>query len=499
MDSFNIDYSTKNIPLPGKDKYKLQLISKTESLLKRMRWKCLQFLGKLEGDSIFSYGFKSRKSPALVEELSNFEYDMMMTMVKNLEFRNYRNNFQIKLKNDIDNIRNSSKLFIHADKSRNIYKLDTNEYDKLLRENISKTYKKSDDNKVDTINYETKMIVSKLNLLDRVDKLQEKEAHFTIKDHKESFPNKIPCRLINPSKTELDKISKQLLDNINRKVVENTRVNQWENTKSVLEWFQSIERRNECSFIVFDIDSFYPSISEKLFNDAINYTQTICKISEDELNIILQSRKTLLFYKNEPWVKKLGNEDFDVPMGCFDGAEICELVGSFILSTLSSVIDKNDIGLYRDDGLGVLRNLSGPEKERTKKKIIKLFKDHDLTITAEININIVNYLDVQLNITDGTFRPYRKPNNDPVYINKDSNHLPNIIEQNPKAIEKRISEISSNEIIFNEAKCLYENALKTVGSMTNYLIVTHNNMKAETLRKKGNAKETSFGITLHFR
>ena len=41
----------------------------------------------------------------------------------------------------------------------------------------------------------------------------------------------------------------------------------------------------------------------------------------------MQARKTLLFQNGEPWVKKSGTEDFDVPMGCYDGAEVCELVG----------------------------------------------------------------------------------------------------------------------------------------------------------------------------
>ena len=79
-------------------------------------------------------------------------------------------------------------------------------------------------------------------------------------------------------------------------------------------------------------------------------------------------------------------------MGCFDGAEVCELVGSYILKKLSSIINKEDIGLYRDDGLGLFRNLSGTQKERKKKQIIKL--ECNLTITIDINLNIVNYLDV---------------------------------------------------------------------------------------------------------
>ena len=61
-------------------------------------------------------------------------------------------------------------------------------------------------------------------------------------------------------------------------------------------------------------------------------------------------------------------------MGSFDGAEICELVGLFILNKLSNIIPTKDLGLYRDDGLAVLRNKSGPEMERTRKNIIKASK-----------------------------------------------------------------------------------------------------------------------------
>ena len=51
------------------------------------------------------------------------------------------------------------------------------------------------------------------------------------------------------------------------------------------------------------------------------------EISDQDTAIIMQARKTLLFQNGEPWVKKSGTEDFDVPMGCYDGAEVCELVG----------------------------------------------------------------------------------------------------------------------------------------------------------------------------
>ena len=55
------------------------------------------------------------------------------------------------------------------------------------------------------------------------------------------------------------------------------------------------------------------------------------------------------------WLKKSGNEKFDVRMGCFDGAEVCELVGVYILHFLRTVMRKENVGLYRDDGLQVLK------------------------------------------------------------------------------------------------------------------------------------------------
>ena len=64
---------------------------------------------------------------------------------------------------------------------------------------------------------------------------------------------------------------------------------------------------------------------------------------------------------------------FDVTMGAFDGAEVFELVGIFLLDKLSSVYNKKWVGIYRDDGLAVFKNLSGPESEKVK-KTTKMFR-----------------------------------------------------------------------------------------------------------------------------
>ena len=100
-------------------------------------------------------------------------------------------------------------------------------------------------------------------------------------------------------------------------------------------------------------------------NKAIEFAKTIVDIPDEDLSVIMQSRKTL-FSEKVPWVKKERGQDFDVPMGCYDGAEVCEIVGSYLLNLLGNILDKDLAGLYRDDGLAIdiypVLKLKGKEK-----------------------------------------------------------------------------------------------------------------------------------------
>ena len=91
---------------------------------------------------------------------------------------------------------------------------------------------------------------------------------------------------------------------------------------------------------------------------------------------MMQARETFSFNDSKSWLKKFGNEEFDVPIGCFDGAEDCELVGSFILTKLCDVLPRENVGLYRDDGLAIVKQMPGPELERKTKKNIETFKKY---------------------------------------------------------------------------------------------------------------------------
>ena len=75
----------------------------------------------------------------------------------------------------------------------------------------------------------------------------------------------------------------------------------------------------------------------------------------------------------------------------------------------------------------------------------------------------VDYLDISFDLDTGLYKPYNKPNNDPLYIHADSNHPPSIIKNIPLSINKRLSAISANEKIFNDAAPIYQDALEKSG------------------------------------
>ena len=129
-------------------------------------------------------------------------------------------------------------------------------------------------------------------------------------------------------------------------------------------------------------------------------------------------------------------ELFEATMGAYDGAEICELVGLFILYKFQQLNKINNFGLYRGDGLVVVKNMSGPQSEKVKKELQVLLKEFGLNSIIECN---------KTTVLDRTYKPYQKPENTLQYIHKESNQPPNIIKQIAITIETRGSNYSSNE------------------------------------------------------
>ena len=86
----------------------------------------------------------------------------------------------------------------------------------------------------------------------------------------------------------------------------------------------------------------------------------------------------------------------------------------------------------------VFKNKSGPQAQRIKKDFQKIFRESDLNIGIKRNLKIVDYLDITLNLLNGTYQPFSKPNNEINYIH-------------------------NNEKSFNESRPIYQEALKKSG------------------------------------
>ena len=151
---------------------------------------------------------------------------------------------------------------------------------------------------------------------------------------------------------------------------------------------------------------------------------------------------------------------YDVATSKFNGAEISELAGLYIQSKLEKIFPKSNFGLYRDHGLALLKNFNGKKTDKVRKNIIKVFQDIFFSFKIETNLKEADFLDASLNIRIGTYRSYKKPNDRLLYINSLSNHLQNVIAQFPHSIQERLSIDSSNEEIFNAAKCEFKDARK---------------------------------------
>ena len=280
----------------------------------------------------------------------------MLDMIQQVEFKTntYPNELQKQLRKDMKEIREENNIFVKADKTTNYYKTTPKSYMTLLNKNVTKTYKKTNPNVPDIITLEDKKIAQKIELEDRIEVSASRDPFITLKDHEPDFTNNPTCRLINPSKSEIGIISKKFLHRINKEVIHATEVNLWKSTNNTIQWFKAIPEKEKHAFITFDVCDFYPSISEDLPLKALDYASKFSTITQQHRHIIIHAKKSLLYHQNSPWTKKSTNGMFDVTMGSYDGAETCKLIGTYMLSLIASKF-KDEVGLYRDDGLAVCK------------------------------------------------------------------------------------------------------------------------------------------------
>ena len=482
MNRINLDHSTKDIPVPSHKVYLNMFINSIENVASEMEWATYFFFNPQSKTAKNTFNFKSNKKPPKNKELVAFKKDLI-DIVKKIEFENRPNSYQRRLNVEKNNIINNGNIIVSADKTNNHYEMSANDYTTLLAKNVNKEYKLQTSRNIRRINIAHKAIVNKLDLEDRVFKTVERDSFITLKDHKPDFLNKPKCRLLNPAKPEVGRISHIILKKIVNIVRQKTKLSQWKNVYACIDWFKLLKNKNNSNFIIYDIVNFYPSISEDLLNAALNWASKYIPISADDRNTILQARKPLLVFDGKCWTK-IENPDFDVSMGSYDGAEICDICGLFLLAELEKLGLNGKFGSYKDDGLGVT-TASPRQTEKIKQEICKLYKKHGLQVTIEANKKCVQFLDAEFDLNKGTFKPFIKPGDTPCYVHACSNHPPGIIRNIPKSINKRVSALSSNEDMFNSVAPTYQAALEKSGYNFN---LSYNPTSSTTLPKKRQRK-----------
>ena len=139
-------------------------MDKVENFLRRIRWKAYFYENPGEdSDQNKNYGFKWNLTPPPNDHLIEFQ-NAMYDMIKNIEFRSFRNIFQSKLKKDLKKVKSSGKTTVFADKATNMYEMSKEEYAKLINDYVTKTYQKTTTSTKKKIDKETKHFAKKLKL-----------------------------------------------------------------------------------------------------------------------------------------------------------------------------------------------------------------------------------------------------------------------------------------------------------------------------------------------
>ena len=73
----------------------------------------------------------------------------------------------------------------------------------------------------------------------------------------------------------------------------------WRDTDTVTTSFKNIKNKDKCAFMQYDIEEYYPSISDDLLRKAIDYARTFVDVSDEEEETIMYCRKSMLFNNTE--------------------------------------------------------------------------------------------------------------------------------------------------------------------------------------------------------
>ena len=154
-------------------------------------------------------------------------------------------------------IKSSNKSLTPAGKTSNMYKLTKDDYNHLLDNAVTATYKRATEAIKDVRNKKGIKYEKRADIFDRIEIKSTSNCFITLKDHKENFVNHPTTSIINPAKNEIGRSSKSILDKSNNCVCQKLKLNEWKSTTEVINWFEKIDEKHLHTFTIFDIKDFY--------------------------------------------------------------------------------------------------------------------------------------------------------------------------------------------------------------------------------------------------
>merc|ERR1711978_472494 len=176
-----------------------------------MRWKSLKGCGcfdRPDGSRPTrkeTYGFKTDKQPKLpkdgeyphinwgkvkqeVEILKEFEEELFKIPTK-VKFRYFDNPLQRTMREDLKKVKDSGRVVVKEDKTRNFYGVPPKFYDDVMAANIhgGGDYVEVDPVELDEVNQEAADLAAELDIAERVEVFQKKPAFVNFKDTKSDF------------------------------------------------------------------------------------------------------------------------------------------------------------------------------------------------------------------------------------------------------------------------------------------------------------------------
>ena len=134
------------------------------------------------------------------------------------------------------------------------------------------------------------------------------------------------------------------MQRITFRLLSNPKYNPWKNSLDTIDWFKNIKNKKRSTFIEFDIIEFYLFITRELWQKSLNHAREYTDITDEEIEIILACRKPILSDNYRTWVKS-HVDNFGVPMGAYDSAQVADLIGIYILDTLGCIVYLEQVGL----------------------------------------------------------------------------------------------------------------------------------------------------------